>query len=129
MGETHPLQNIFRIILRDIMPFINELIISVAGGVLTALILGLFSGRRKNTPVTQINTQTQNYRENKGPSIFGQFIHLTLAVLGGLGLSFFASRFLFKSGILERGLPMRLVILIASTIFVWWVLLLFRGKR
>ncbi len=110
-------------------PFANELIITVIGGVLTAFILNLFSGKSKPQQ-QQVYHQPQQARPSRsGGSLFGQFIHVLLSVAGGVALAIFASRFLFRSGILERGLPMRMVILVASTIFVWWVLLLFRGKR
>ena len=111
------------------MPFINELIISVVGGVLTAIVLGLFSGRRKPKQAVYREVQEEAQIVHKGPSTIGQFFHLLIAVIGGIALSSMVSRFLFKAGILERGLPMRIVVLISCVVLVWWVLLLFRGRK
>ncbi len=112
------------------MPLLNELIISIVGGVLTAIILGLFT-RRPKASKQQIMQQTieKQPAAKNGSSTFGQFMHLLLAVLGGLAIFSTFGRYLFKSGILERGLPMRILVIVCATVFVWWVLLLFRGKR
>ena len=110
-----------------VFSFANELLVTVVGGILTALILGVFSW-----PSSRSQSQSQQGLETSSEprsSAFGQFMHLLLSVAGGYGLAFFTTRFLFKSGIVERGLPMRMAIFVACVVFVWWVLLLFRGKR
>ncbi len=112
-----------------IAPFANELLITICGGVITALILNMFSGKSKVHQQQTYHQPQPSKPPKTGGSIFGQFVHLLLSVAGGIALAMYTSRFLFKSEILVRSFPMRMAILVAATIFVWWVLLLFRGKR
>ncbi len=109
------------------MPLVNELIITVVGGVLTAAIISLFSGRRRRAEQAQLRRQAAR-NARAGGSTFGHFIRLLLAVVGGIAFAIFGGRYFFQSGILDRSLPMRMGLLIAGTVFIWWFLLLFRRR-
>jgi len=110
------------------MTLVNELIVTVVGGVVTALVLSLFRrGGRQSASSTASGGREQVPASRRGSAI-GQFFHMAFAVMGGIGFALFGGRWLFQSGILERSMPMRLGLLFAGTLFCWLVLLSFRRK-
>jgi len=106
------------------MPLLNELIVSIVGGVATALILSVFT-RGGRAPA-----QSQRI-ENRKParSGFGNFLHLLVAVTGGVAFAVIGGRVLFQSGVLERSLPMRMALLVGATILIWMVIGAMRPRR
>lgn len=107
------------------MPFVTELIVSIVGGVITALILGLFS--RSPAPSVQAEQSIAGPRAPKRRSPFGDLVRLILAVVGGFLVAMFIGRPLIQAGILPRGIPTRLGLLIAGTVLCWLILSI--GRR
>lgn len=109
------------------MPILNELIISIVGGVATALILSIFTGRGRRADVpAHANRHTQVQRS--GRSGFGDFIRIILSVVGGIAIALYGGRILFEAGLLEQGLPSRLGLLIAGTAICWLLLVSLRRR-
>jgi hypothetical protein len=104
------------------MPLLNELIVSIVGGIATALILSVFT-RGGRAPAQRV--------ENRKParSGFGNFLHVLFAVTGGVAFAVVGGRVLFQSGVLERSLPMRMTLLVAATILIWMVIGAMRPRR
>ncbi|MBI1383676.1 MAG: hypothetical protein GC150_02015 [Rhizobiales bacterium] len=110
------------------MPILNELILTVVGGVLTALILERVRGSG-NAPTTASAATGRAERPRSGSSFFGQLVRVILAVTGGYFCATTGARYIFQSGILERSPMNRLAILVAGTIVCWLVLAwLFRRR-
>ena len=102
------------------MPIMTELIISIVGGVITAIILGMFA--RKNTPTAQIQQPVAMPRETKKGGTFGDIVRLILAVIGGFAIALIAGRMLIQAGIIPRGIPSRLILMVVGTVFCWLIL-------
>lgn len=107
------------------MTLVNELIVAVVGGVMTAVILEIFSRNR-----SAVNEQPVRVREPapRRDSIFGQLFRLVLAVVGGIAIAMIGGRMLIQMDVLPRGLPTRFGLLVAGTMLCWLVLLLFRRR-
>lgn len=105
------------------MPFLNELVLTVIGGVVTGLILEMFRPRSRH-PGGGSGDMGSNPRD----TFIGQFVRLILAVLGGVAIAIIGGRILIQSGIAPKGLSTRLLLLVAGTV-VCWLLLLVARKR
>ncbi len=106
------------------MPLFNELIVSIVGGVVTALILSVFTRSRR--------APSQSQRIDVGRpsrSGFGDFVHVLFAVAGGIAFTLYGGRALFAAGLLERSVPMRLVLLVAATMVLWVIIGAVRPRR
>ncbi len=99
----------------------GELVVSVLGGVLTAVILEVFRSRARG----QTQSQTPPRRRD---GFFSGLARLVLAVIGGVLIALFLGRYLFQAEILERSPPTRLALLVGGTILCWALLLLFRRR-
>lgn len=106
------------------MPILTELVISVVGGVLTALILAMFTrgarGADRGGNVA-INHQVAPPPQRRS-SAFGDTVRLILAVIGGVAFAMVVGRILIQAGIVPKGLPSRLVLLVVGTVLFWLVL-------
>jgi hypothetical protein len=111
---------------------IRELILSVVSGVIVALILQMFGGRRRDT-VPRRSVRNHDYAPPpRRRSLFGKMIRLVLAVAGGIAFAQVAAPFLFRRrfgdfggfdrfdnlGGLSEHLPI-LVLTVIGTIVVW----------
>lgn len=107
------------------MPILTELVISVVGGVLTAVILAMFTrgarGADRGSGNVAINHQTAPTPQRRS-STFGDTIRLILAVIGGVAFAMVVGRILIQAGIVPKGLPYRLVLLVIGTVLFWLVL-------
>ena len=107
------------------MPILTELIVSVVGGVLTAVILAMFSrgarGADRGHGNIAINHQSAPPPARR-PSMIGDTIRLVLAVIGGVAFSMVVGRILIQAGIVPKGLPSRLVLLVIGTVVFWLAL-------
>ena len=83
-----------------VMPLVNELIVTVVGGVVTALILEMFRGRRRRVE-TKVHAQHSAARRG---SVIGQFVHMLLAVIGGIAFAIVGGRWLIQTGVLDGSL-------------------------
>ena len=105
------------------MPILTELVISVVGGVLTALVLTMFSRRSRGNTTAVPATQTANQAPfARGRSGFGDFFRMVFAVIGGIAVAMVLGRFLIRAGVVPQGMPTRLILLVGGTI-VFWLLL------
>ena len=108
------------------MPILTELIVSVVGGVLTAMILAIFSGRSRRAGNVAVNRQSAA-AEPRRSSLFGDTIRLVLAVIGGIAVSIVLGGILIQAGIAPRGAGVRLVLMVVATVLFW--LILSAGRR
>lgn len=102
------------------MPILTELLVSIVGGVATALILGVLV--RPSAPVD---------REMRAPrrrTVFGDFVHLLLSVAGGIALALLAGRWAMQSGLAPRGGGGRLILLVGGTALCWFLMLPLRRR-
>lgn len=106
------------------MPILNEIIVSVVGGVATALILGAFV-RPRSAPDRGAPTPK---RRGRGRSLLGDLIHLILAVVGGIAFALLFGRYAFLTGLMDRSLASRLILLVGGTTLTWIVLLPLRRR-
>lgn len=102
------------------MPIMTELVVSIVGGVITAIILGLFSGRRGS--IVQVQQPVERAREARKSSAFGDLIRLVFAVVGGFVIALVVGRMLIQAGIIPRGLPSRLGLMVVGTVLCWLIL-------
>ena len=107
------------------MPIMTELIVSIVGGVVTAMILGIFS--RNNNNAVQVQQPVATRREPRKSSALGDVFRLILAVVGGFVFAMFVGRILIQAGIIPRGIPSRLGLMVVGTVMCW--LLLSLGRR
>lgn len=103
------------------MPILTELVISVIGGVLTAAILAMFS-RSPNSGTVASQQASLPATGPRRRSLLGDLFVLILAVSGGIAIAMIGGRILIQMGILPRGLPSRLGLLVAGTVLCWLVL-------
>lgn len=101
------------------MPILTELVVSIVGGVATALILGALVGGGSASRDTQAR---------HGGTLFADLVHLLLAVAGGIAAMFFLGRMLIQAGILPKSLASRLGVLVAGTALSWLILLPLRRR-
>ncbi|MEM9030269.1 MAG: hypothetical protein AAGC70_18060 [Pseudomonadota bacterium] len=107
------------------MPILTELIVSIVGGVATAIILAAFSGRRRAETPTAHQAQSPAPRSR---SVFGDLLRLLVAVAGGIAIAMVGGRILIQSGVLPGGLPTRLGLMVGGTTLVWLLLVGLRRK-
>ena len=107
------------------MPIMTELVVSIVGGVITAIILGMFS--RKNNEAVQVQQPVVDAREPRRSGALGDLIRLVLSVAGGFVIAMFVGRILIQAGIIPRGIPSRLGLMIAGTVLCWLILSI--GRR
>ncbi|MEM9358459.1 MAG: hypothetical protein AAGB04_19910 [Pseudomonadota bacterium] len=107
------------------MPIMTELVVSIVGGVITAMILGLFSRRESGSAHVQQPVATSP--EPRTRSAFGDIVRLVLAVVGGFIIALLAGRMLIQAGVIPRGMPSRLGLMVVGTVLCW--LLLSMGRR
>ena len=100
------------------MPIMTELIISVVGGVLTAMILAMFS-RSGKSGTSASETVAAAAQAPRRRSVFGDLFVLVLAVAGGIAIAMVGGRILIQMGLLPRGMPTRLGLLIVGTVVCW----------
>ena len=77
------------------MSVMSELMVSVVGGVLTALIVGMFT--RSPPRTVQVMAPLERRRRR---SMFGGFVRLVVALLGGAAVVLIGGRLLAQSGML-----------------------------
>ncbi len=102
------------------MPILTELVVSIIGGVATALILGVLV--RPAEPAPQRTAPSRIGR------FFGDLVHLLLAVGGGIALAMLLGRTLIQSGIMAKGLGGRLILLAGGTALIWFLILPLRRR-
>lgn len=108
------------------MPLLNELIVSIIGGVITALILSIFTrGSRASAP--RQSQRIETHKPARGG--FGNFLQVLLAVTGGVAFAVIGGRVLFQSGVLERSLPMRMALLVGAIIVIWMLIGAMRSRH
>ena len=102
---------------------VNEVVVSVVGGVLTAIVLGIFTRRkpRQDVDTAQLRAEDRPKPSRVG-SAFSSLLQMILAVGGGVAFAMLGGRWLFQSGILERSLPMRMGLLVGATTIIWLML-------
>ncbi|MEM8973762.1 MAG: hypothetical protein AAGD43_17015 [Pseudomonadota bacterium] len=103
----------------------TELVVSIVGGVITAMILGLFS--RKSRSSVQVQQPAAAAPDPRKRSSFGDIVRLVLAVVGGFIIAVSVGRMLIQAGVIPRGMPSRLGLMVVGTILCW--LLLSMGRR
>jgi len=106
------------------MTVVNELIVAIVGGVITAIILEFFGRPRQATDARMIAIQNPGRRE----SLVDQLVRLILAVAGGIAIALIGGRLLIQMDVLPRGVPTRIGLLVAGTVVCWLVLQLFRRR-
>ena len=103
------------------MPILTELIISIIGGVLTAAILSMFT--RSGNSGTVISQQASLPPPTpRRRSFFVDLFVLILAVAGGIAIAMIGGRTLIQMGLLPRGLPSRMGLLVLGTVLCWMIL-------
>ncbi len=108
------------------MPILTELIVSVVGGVLTAMILALFSRFGKPGGAVLGQTATAARSAPRG-RVFGDLVVLIVSVVAGIVIAMIGGRIMIQMGLLPRGLPTRLGLLVLGTVICW--MLLSAGRR
>lgn len=109
------------------MTFFSEIAVTVVGGIITAIIIGLFTRKSKKADAQPERSQ-QNQTQTQSGSTFGNVIHLLISVILGVLLATTLGRQLFKSGILERGPEMRLLIVVVAIVLIWSLIGLVRKR-
>lgn len=105
------------------MPILTELIVSVVGGVLTAVILSMFSrGSRAGGSSVRADVTLRVPPPPRQRSAVGDFFRIIVSVIGGIAVAMVLGRILIQAGLLPRGLPTRLGLLIAGTALFWLLL-------
>ncbi len=102
------------------MPILTELVVSIIGGVATALILGAL--------VRPAEPEQQRSSPSRVGRFFGDLVHLLLAVGGGIALAMLLGRTLIQSGIMAKGLGGRLILLAGGTALIWFLILPLRRR-
>lgn len=101
------------------MPIVTELVVSIVGGVATALILGALIGPA---------AEPAPPRQGRLGRFFGDLLHLLLAVGGGIVIALLLGRYLIQTGVMVKGLGGRLVLLAGGTALVWFLILPLRRR-
>lgn len=102
------------------MPILNELVVSIVGGVATALILGILVGPQSGA------REERSGRRSGG--VLGDLMHLLLSVGGGIAIALLLGRYLIQAGIMPKGLGGRLALLVGGTALVWFLMLPLRRR-
>ena len=106
------------------LPILTELIVSVVGGVLTAIVLTVFSTGRRDTQASASMgdvSQADGGRSKKSGRV-GGFMRMLVAVVGGIVIALAIGRFLAQAGIIPRGPFGRIVLIGVATIGLWLIL-------
>ena len=101
------------------MPILTELVVSIVGGVATALILGALV--RPAAPEASAS-------HRRGGSVLGDLVHLLLSVGGGIAIAMLLGRHLIQAGIMPKGLGGRLILLVGGTALLWFAMLPMRRR-
>ena len=107
------------------MTILGELVVTVIGGIVTALVLERMGRARSSAPTQQMQAPLARPR---GESTGGGLVRVILAVLGGIALATFGGRMLIQSGLMPKGLPGRLMLLVVGTALAWLLLSMFRRR-
>jgi predicted outer membrane lipoprotein len=108
---------------------LQELLLSVASGLIVALVLEYFRGRNKKEegmtmsmpqmkPLPPLGAKREP--ENRGGSVV---LRSALAILGGLGLAFLAANALQTQGVVSAQDPTALAALTVAGTLICWLLL------
>ncbi len=115
---------------------LRELLLSIASGVIVAVILQVFRlGGRGNGGMSQSMNTYNTARPRRGGSFFGGLVRLVLAVAGGMALAYSAAPFILPRRFRDYGggdrfdgfegisayTPM-LILTVVGTIIVWMLL-------
>lgn len=109
------------------MSIMTELVVSVVGGVLTALILAMVTRRSKAAPPIA-TTAPSHAAPRRSGGFFADFLRMVLAVLGGIAIAMIGGRMLIQAGVLPAGVPTRLGVLVAATMVLWLLLGALRSR-
>ena len=101
------------------MPILTELVVSIVGGVATALILGALV----RPTSSDISTTTK-----RSSSLLGDFMHLLISVGGGIAIAMLLGRHLIQAGIMPKGVGGRLARLVGGTALLWFLMLPLRRR-
>ena len=107
------------------MPILTELLVSIVGGVVTAAILAMFS--RSGKSGAAVETAVPSAPAPRRGSFFADLLRLVLAVAGGIAIALIGGRILIQMGVVPRGLPTRLGLLVLGTVICWMLLSI--GRR
>ena len=102
------------------MSIVNELIVSIVGGVATALLLSMMAGGGRGGQSQEV---ARDARPGNRRSILGDLTHILFAVGAGIAIAMIGGRMLIQAGILEKGVGGRLVLLVVGTALAWIVML------
>lgn len=110
------------------MSIMAELLISVFGGIITALVLEMMGrGGSSRGQVSQSRAATPS-GEGRGESMIGGLIRVILAVAGGLAIAMLGGRMLIQAGIMPKGQGGRLILLVVGTALIWMLLSIARRR-
>ena len=106
------------------LPILTELVVSVVGGVLTAIILAVFStrGRGAQSEASTAAVEPVDRQRAERAGGFGNFMRMLVAVVGGILIALALGRFLAQAGIIPRGAIGRLILIAVATIGLWLIL-------
>ena len=106
------------------LPILTELVVSVVGGVLTAIILALFSarGRGSQSEASAAAIEAVDRRPARRSGGFGSFMRMLVAVVGGILIALALGRFLAQMGIIPRGAIGRFILIAVATVGLWLIL-------
>lgn len=112
------------------MPIITALVVTVATGVLTATVLALFSNNSEHTSnavITQRPMRQRPRQQQQRQIAFGELARFVLAVTGGVAVALVAGHVLIDDGVIPKGVPSHLGLLVIGTILCWQILTV--GRR
>ena len=99
----------------------GDLALTIAGGVVTGLILEMFRPRRNGGGALQ---QSQS----GGEGFLSGLLRLVLAVGGGVLIAYFLARPLIQAGIAPRGAATRLGLVVGGATVIWMLLFALRRR-
>lgn len=103
------------------MPIMTELVISIVGGIVTALVLEMMGrGGGGRTDVAHARSSAASH--GSGDSMLGGTIRVILAVAGGIAFAMLGGRMLIQAGIMPKGVGGRLALLVVGTVVIWLLL-------
>ncbi|MGD9670403.1 MAG: hypothetical protein AB7U75_15405 [Hyphomicrobiaceae bacterium] len=102
------------------MPILSELVVSIVGGVATALILGVL--------VKPASPDTGEAGRRRGGTVLGDLMHMLLAVAGGIAVALLAGKLAIQAGAVPQGTSGRLILLAGGTALSWLLLLPLRRR-
>jgi len=108
------------------MTIVTELVVSIVGGVLTAVVLSIFARKPAPTPAAAPARQPRR-RSGFFSGLLG-FLRVLIAVTAGCAIAITGGRWMIETGMLSRGLPTRFGLLVGGTLVVWMMLGAFRRR-